>query len=83
MTREIIRPLAADSDKGGTVTLLPGTLIHDCRIFSTRDEPYVVEFEASGGRYRCALVYFQPRTRCVTANAAEPAALAIRRTFAG
>lgn len=75
MIREIVRPLAALKSAGALVTLLPGTLIHDCRILSTKDEPYVVEFEAAGCRYTCPLYSFQPRTHALAPETVEPAVL--------
>jgi hypothetical protein len=71
--RQVIRPLDAwNTDLCSPVTLEPGSILSGCRIEANGIahpacgvEPYIVEFNSSGGRYACPLFRFQPRTQAV------------------
>jgi hypothetical protein len=64
VTREIVRTLAArDSVEGSRVIFQPGTLLQDCRIVRSNEEPYAMEFAVKGLHYTCPLFQFQSRTQ--------------------
>ena len=62
------------------MTLEPGILVYGCRIVpdgasatSFAGEPYLMEFQTSGGHFLCPLVCFQARTESVVEQVVEPA----------
>ena len=81
--REVIRSIRVwDAAAQSFVTVQPGTILRSCRIrrhssasIASGAEPYVMEFEAAGAQYECALATFQPRTRAAELN--PGAALAV------
>jgi hypothetical protein len=66
VTRQVIRKLTArDAVNGSEAVFPPGTSLSDCRIISSVEEPYLMQFEVSGRHYTCPLFYFQPKTQAV------------------